>query len=360
MKEKIVVGISGGVDSSVAALLLAEQGYDVQCIFMKNWEDKDGEICTSAEDYNDALQVCNILGLPIHSVNFSKEYWDKVFSYFLSEYKAGRTPNPDVLCNREIKFKAFLNYAMKLGFKKIATGHYAKIECINSQYRLLKGKDKNKDQSYFLYMLSHDPLSRSEFPLGDLDKKDVRNIAKKAGLPTADKKDSTGICFVGEQNFKQFLERFLPANPGDIISSDGKKVGTHSGLMYYTIGQRKGLGIGGGHSDLNDPWYVVGKDMIKNNLIVCQGKDNPSLYNDKIIATQLHWISNIMPNERQELAAKIRYRQKDQACTIELVKNKSAIVSFNKPIFAAAAGQSIVFYKNEECLGGGIIEPYVN
>ena len=209
-------------------------------------------------------------------------------------------------------------------------------------------------------MLSHDPLSRSEFPLGDLNKKDVRNIAKKAGLPTADKKDSTGICFVGEQNFKQFLERFLPANPGDIISSDGKKVGTHSGLMYYTIGQRKGLGIGGGHSDLNDPWYVVGKDMIKNNLIVCQGKDNPSLYNDKIIATQLHWISNIMPNERQELAAKIRYRQKDQACTIELVKNKSAIVSFNKPIFAAAAGQSIVFYKNEECLGGGIIEPYVN
>ena len=360
MKEKIVVGISGGVHSSVAALLLAEQGYDVQCIFMKNWEDKDGEICTSADDYNDALQVCNILGLPIHSVNFSKEYWDKVFSYFLSEYKAGRTPNPDVLCNREIKFKAFLNYAMRLGFKKIATGHYAKIECINSQYRLLKGKDKNKDQSYFLYMLSHDPLSRSEFPLGDLDKKDVRNIAKKAGLPTADKKDSTGICFVGEQNFKQFLERFLPANPGDIISSDGKKVGTHSGLMYYTIGQRKGLGIGGGHSDLNDPWYVVGKDMIKNNLIVCQGKDNPSLYNDKIIATQLHWISNIMPNERQELAAKIRYRQKDQACTIELVKNKSAIVSFNKPIFAAAAGQSIVFYKNEECLGGGIIEPYVN
>ena len=360
MKEKIVVGISGGVDSSVAALLLAEQGYDVQCIFMKNWEDKDGEICTSADDYNDALQVCNILGLPIHSVNFSKEYWDKVFSYFLSEYKAGRTPNPDVLCNREIKFKAFLNYAMRLGFKKIATGHYAKIECINSQYRLLKGKDKNKDQSYFLYMLSHDPLSRSEFPLGDLDKKDVRNIAKKAGLPTADKKDSTGICFVGEQNFKQFLERFLPANPGDIISSDGKKVGTHSGLMYYTIGQRKGLGIGGGHSDLNDPWYVVGKDMIKNNLIVCQGKDNPSLYNDKIIATQLHWISNIMPNERQELAAKIRYRQKDQACTIELVKNKSAIVSFNKPIFAAAAGQSIVFYKHEECLGGGIIEPYVN
>ena len=245
MNKKIVVGISGGVDSSVAALLLAEQGYDVECIFMKNWEDEDGEVCTSADDYNDALQVCNILGLPIHSVNFSKEYWDKVFSYFLSEYKAGRTPNPDVLCNREIKFKAFLNYAMKLGFNKIATGHYAKIECINSQYRLLKGKDKNKDQSYFLYMLSHDPLSRSEFPLGDLDKKDVRNIAKKAGLPTADKKDSTGICFVGEQNFKQFLERFLPANPGDIISSDGKKVGTHSGLMYYTIGQRKGLGVGG-------------------------------------------------------------------------------------------------------------------
>ena len=360
MKEKIVVGISGGVDSSVAALLLAEQGYDVQCIFMKNWEDKDGEICTSADDYNDALQVCNILGLPIHSVNFSKEYWDKVFSYFLSEYKAGRTPNPDVLCNREIKFKAFLNYAMKLGFKKIATGHYAKIECINSQYRLLKGKDKNKDQSYFLYMLSHDPLSRSEFPLGDLDKKDVRNIAKKAGLPTAEKKDSTGICFVGEQNFKQFLARFLPANPGAIISSDGKKVGTHSGLMYYTIGQRKGLGIGGGHSDLNDPWYVVGKDMIKNNLIVCQGKDNPSLYYEKIIATQLHWISKLRPDEEKELGVKIRYRQKDQVCNIEMLNNNSALVHFNKPVFAAAPGQSIVFYNEEICLGGGIIEPYVN
>ena len=360
MKQKIVVGISGGVDSSVAALLLAEQGYDVECIFMKNWEDQDEEICTSANDYNDALQVCNILGLPIHSVNFSKEYWDKVFSYFLSEYEAGRTPNPDVLCNREIKFKAFLNYAMKLGINKIATGHYAKIDSKNSEYRLLKGKDKNKDQSYFLYLLSQEPLSKSKFPLGDLEKEEVRHIAKKAGLPTANKKDSTGICFVGEKNFKQFLERYLPANPGEIISTDERKVGTHSGLMYYTIGQRKGLGIGGGYSDNNDPWYVVEKDMKKNKLIVCQGKDNPSLYCSKIIVTQLHWISNIKPNEKQELAAKIRYRQKDQTCNIELVNNKSAIVSFNQPIFAAAAGQSIVFYKNEECLGGGIIEPYVD
>lgn len=360
MKEKIVVGISGGVDSSVAALLLAEQGYDVECIFMKNWEDQDDEICTSADDYNDALQVCNILGLPIHSVNFSKDYWNKVFSYFLSEYKAGRTPNPDVLCNREIKFKAFLNYALKLGVTKIATGHYAKIEYKNSEYRLLKGKDNNKDQSYFLYMLSHDPLSKSKFPLGELNKEDVRSIAKKAGLPTAEKKDSTGICFVGEQNFKEFLERYLPANPGDIISLDQKKVGTHSGLMYYTIGQRKGLGIGGGHSNLSSPWYVVGKDMIKNNLIVCQGKENPALYSEKIIATNLHWISNLQPDTTKELTAKIRYRQKDQFCNIEILNNNSSIVTFQKPVFAAAPGQSIVFYNDDTCLGGGIIEAYVN
>ena len=360
MNKKIIVGISGGVDSSVAALLLSEKGYDVECIFMKNWENKDSEICTSADDYNDALQVCNILGLPLHSVNFSKEYWDKVFSYFLSEYKAGRTPNPDVLCNKEIKFKAFLNYAMKLGVKRIATGHYAKIEYKDSEYRLLRGKDRNKDQSYFLYMLSNDPLSKSEFPLGDLDKKDVRNIAKKAGLPTADKKDSTGICFIGEQNFKQFLERYLPASPGNIISVDDIKVGTHSGLMYYTIGQRKGLGIGGGNSNSNNPWYVVGKDMEKNNLIVCQGKDHPSLYSDKIIAKQLHWISKLKPNNGNQLAAKIRYRQKDQVCNIKMLSNDSAVVNFNKPVFAPAPGQSIVFYSKEVCLGGGIIEHYVD
>ena len=246
MSEKIVVGLSGGVDSSVAALLLHEQGYDVECIFMKNWEDDDGEICSSAEDYNDALQVCEILGLPLHSVNFSHEYRDKVFAYFLAEYKAGRTPNPDVLCNREIKFKAFLDYALQLGVSKIATGHYANVEETSSGFQLSKGTDRNKDQSYFLYMLSNKPLSKSTFPIGKIQKQEVRKLAKKAGLPTAEKKDSTGICFVGERNFRQFLERYLPEQPGDIISNEGEKVGTHDGLMYYSIGQRKGLGIGGG------------------------------------------------------------------------------------------------------------------
>ena len=248
-----MVGLSGGVDSSVAALLLQEQGYDVECIFMKNWEDDDNEVCSSADDYNDALDVCEILGLPLHSVNFSNEYWDKVFAYFLAEYKAGRTPNPDVLCNREIKFKAFLDYALQLGVSKIATGHYANVKETSSGFQLLKGIDRSKDQSYFLYMLSKIPLSKSTFPIGKLKKQEVRKLAKKAGLPIADKKDSTGICFIGERNFRQFIERYLPVQPGDILSNEGKKVGTHNGLMYYTIGQRKGLGIGGGHSKSNSP-----------------------------------------------------------------------------------------------------------
>ena len=360
MSEKIVIGLSGGVDSSVAALLLQEQGYDIECIFMKNWEDDDGEICSSAEDYNDALQVCEILGLPLHSVNFSHEYWDKVFAYFIAEYKAGRTPNPDVLCNREIKFKAFLDYALQLGVSKIATGHYANVEETPSGFQLLKGADRNKDQSYFLYMLSNKPLSKSEFPIGKIQKQDVRQLAKKAGLPIAEKKDSTGICFVGERNFRELLERYIPEQPGDIISNEGKKVGTHDGLMYYTIGQRKGLGIGGGHGEYNLPWYVIEKIMDKNILIVCQGNDHPLLYSNIITASQLHWISGAAPDEGKKLAAKIRYRQKDKTCKIEPVNDDTAVIYFDEPVFAAAPGQSVVLYDGEICLGGGIIEPYVN
>ena len=360
MSEKIVVGLSGGVDSSVAALLLQEQGYDVECIFMKNWEDDDNEICSSADDYNDALDVCEILGLPLHSVNFSNEYWDKVFAYFLAEYKAGRTPNPDVLCNREIKFKAFLNYALQLGVSKIATGHYANVEETSSGFQLLKGADRNKDQSYFLYMLSNKPLSKSTFPIGKIQKQEVRQLAKKAGLPTADKKDSTGICFVGERNFRQFLERYLPEQPGDIISNEGEKVGTHDGLMYYTIGQRKGLVIGGGHGKSNLPWYVIEKIMDKNILRVCQGNNHPLLYSNIITASQLHWISGMAPDKEKQLAAKIRYRQKDKTCKIEPVNDNSAVIYFDEPVFAAAPGQSVVLYDGEVCLGGGIIEPYVS
>ena len=360
MSEKIIVGLSGGVDSSVAALLLHEKGYDVECIFMKNWEDDDGEICSSAEDYNDALQVCEILGLPLHSVNFSHEYWDKVFAYFLTEYKAGRTPNPDVLCNREIKFKAFLDYALQLGVSKIATGHYANVKETPSGFQLLKGIDRNKDQSYFLYMLSKKPLSKSTFPIGKIKKQEVRKLAKKAGLPIAEKKDSTGICFIGERNFRQFIERYLPEQPGDIVSNEGKKVGTHNGLMYYTIGQRKGLGIGGGHGKSNLPWYVIEKVMDKNIIIVCQGNDHPLLYSNIITASQLHWISGAAPDEGKQLAAKIRYRQKDKICRIEPVNGDSAIIYFEEPVFAAAPGQSVVLYDGEICLGGGIIEPYVN
>ena len=360
MSEKIVVGLSGGVDSSVAALLLQEQGYDVECIFMKNWEDDDNEVCSSADDYNDALDVCEILGLPLHSVNFSNEYWDKVFAYFLAEYKAGRTPNPDVLCNREIKFKAFLDYALQLGVSKIATGHYANVKETTSGFQLLKGIDRSKDQSYFLYMLSKTPLSKSIFPIGKIKKQEVRKLAKKAGLPIAEKKDSTGICFIGERNFRQFIERYLPEQPGDILSNEGKKVGTHNGLMYYTIGQRKGLGIGGGHGKSNLPWYVIEKIMDNNILIVCQGNDHPLLYSNIITASQLHWISGTAPDEGKQLAAKIRYRQKDKICRIEPVNGDSAIIYFDEPVFAAAPGQSVVLYDDEICLGGGIIEPYVN
>ncbi len=356
MAKRVVVGMSGGVDSSVAAYLLKELGYDVQCVFMKNWEDDDDEFyCSSEEDYSDALQVCDLLELPLHSVNFSKEYRENVFSYFLDEYKFGRTPNPDVLCNKEIKFKFFMEYALKLGADSIATGHYARINKSTEGFQLLKGIDKNKDQSYFLYLLGQEELSKSIFPIGNMNKDDVRILAKKLDFPNSNKKDSTGICFIGERDFKVFLQQYLPAMPGDIITSNSKIVGQHDGLMYYTLGQRKGIGVGGGHGTTEEPWYVIKKDLDNNNLVIGQGHDHPSLYSKNIKAGQLHWITSA-PCIPLDCTAKIRYRQKDQRCRITSIENEITDIKFSENQFAPTPGQSVVFYNGEQCLGGGIIE----
>lgn len=357
MAKSVVVGMSGGVDSAVAAFLLKEQGYKVQCVFMKNWEDDDDEFyCSSEEDYSEALQVCDLLNVPLHSVNFSKEYRENVFSYFLTEYRLGRTPNPDILCNKEIKFKFFLDYALKLGADKIATGHYAKIIESDVKFTLFKGIDDNKDQSYFLYLLGQKELSKAIFPLGDIPKEKVRIIAKENNFPNHDKKDSTGICFIGERDFKSFLQQYLPAQPGEIVTSDGKVVGKHDGLMYYTLGQRKGIGVGGGHGTTEEPWYVVNKDLEKNKLIIGQGHDHPDLYSKNISARQLHWIADAPQTFPFECSAKIRYRQKDQKCIINSINDRIASITFIEKQFAPTPGQSIVFYKVEQCLGGGIIE----
>lgn len=357
MAKRVVVGMSGGVDSSVAAYLLKEQGYDVQCIFMKNWEDDDDEFyCSSEEDYNYALQVCDLLDLPLHSVNFSKEYRENVFSYFLEEYKSGRTPNPDVLCNKEIKFKFFLDYALKLGAEAIATGHYARINNSTDGIQLLKGMDSNKDQSYFLYLLGQKELSKTLFPIGKMTKSEVRELANKINLPNSGKKDSTGICFIGERDFKAFLQQYLPNQPGNIVTTEGKIVGKHDGLMYYTLGQRKGIGVGGGHGTTEEPWYVVKKDLDNNRLVIGQGHDHPGLYSKNIIAGQLHWITSALSKIPFECTAKIRYRQKDQVCTINSIKNGIANINFTENQFAPTPGQSVVFYDGEQCLGGGIIE----
>ncbi len=357
MNPKVVVGMSGGVDSAVAALLLKEQGVDVQCIFMKNWEeDSPNPGCSSEEDYLDALQAAEVLDLPLHSVNFSQDYWDRVFTYFLEEYRAGRTPNPDVLCNREIKFKVFLDFALKLGAEKIATGHYARIREQKGRYQLLKGRDASKDQSYFLYLLGQDALRRAWFPLGELTKAEVRTIAREAGLPNAAKKDSTGICFIGERKFRDFMENYIPARPGDIVSQDGKTIGRHRGLMYYTLGQRQGLGIGGGHGQEELPWYVAEKRVEDNTLVVVQGQKNPALYSQGLTANQVHWIGGEAPESDVTITAKIRYRQKDQRCRIVNDEGGRLDIEFETPQFAVAPGQSIVFYHGDICLGGAIIE----
>jgi len=349
-KSKVIVALSGGVDSSVSAYLLKQAGYDVEGLFMKNWEEDDTEnYCAAEEDVKDAKAVCDKLAIPLHTVNFAAEYWDNVFSYFLAEYKAGRTPNPDILCNREIKFKACMEYATHLGADFFATGHYA--QNINSQ--LYKAQDLNKDQTYFIYTLTQALLKKIIFPIGHLPKPEVRKIAESAGLITYAKKDSTGICFIGERKFKNFLEKYLPAQPGNIESVDGKIMGTHDGLMYYTLGQRQGIKIGGLKTGSGEPWYVVDKDLTRNVLRVAQGHDHPTLYSTILDFEQAHWI---IPQEFPlTCSAKTRYRQEDQLCTVEKIGADHYKTTFEQPQFAITPGQSVVFYQDNLCLGGGII-----
>ena len=358
--QKIIVGMSGGVDSSVAALLLIEQGFEVEGLFMKNWEeDDDAEFCAAAADLADARAVCDRLGIALHTVNFASEYWDRVFSHFLEEYSAGRTPNPDVLCNREIKFHAFLDHARTLGANRIATGHYARTRVVDGHTQLLRGIDHGKDQSYFLHALEESQLEHALFPLGELRKQAVREIARSHKLATHDKKDSTGICFIGERRFDTFLQRYLPAKPGVIQSDTGEHLGRHHGLMYYTLGQRRGLGIGGLKNADESPWYVVDKDLENNTLVVAQGQDHPRLYHDTLETRHIHWI-NGSDSAASRCTAKIRYRQADQACTITTCSTDRQVIRFDQPQRAITPGQSVVFYNAEVCLGGGIIERMYN
>ena len=355
--KRVIVGMSGGVDSSVAALLLKQQGYEVSGLLMKNWEDDDtSEYCASREDLVDAVAVAETIGIEIDVVNFSSEYKDKVFSDFLREYQAGRTPNPDVLCNAEIKFRAFLDHAIGLGADWIATGHYAQVREAEGLYQLLKAEDGTKDQSYFLYRLDQARLARTLFPLGKLYKRDVREIARRAGLAVHDKKDSTGICFIGERPFREFLNRYLPDNPGDIRTPEGRLVGRHHGLMFYTIGQRQGLGIGGNREGVGEPWYVAAKDVRSNRLVAVQGHDHPALLADRLTALDLNWISGTPPHCNWVYSAKTRYRQKDAPCTLVAAGAERCVVEFAEPQWAITPGQSVVLYESQVCLGGGIIE----
>ena len=324
---------------------------------MKNWEETDDmAYCSAQQDLEDALQVCETLGIPLHQINFSQRYWDRVFTHFLAEYKAGRTPNPDVLCNKAIKFDAFLNYARKLGADKIATGHYARIDKANNEYRLLKGIDPNKDQSYFLHRLGQYELSHSLFPLGELDKSTVRQMATLSGFDNHDKKDSTGICFIGERRFRDFLANYLPAQPGAIKTLTGDVIGTHQGALYYTIGQRQGLGIGGRSNSDSEPWYVVAKDVTDNTLTVVQGKQHPALYNTRLRASQWHWITEHPPTLPWQGHGKIRYRQNDQACWLEHPSNTATDIRFEQAQWAISPGQAVVLYQDDVCLGGGVID----
>ncbi len=354
---KVVVGLSGGVDSALAAYLLKQQGYDVLGVFMKNWDDDDNtEQCTARQDFLDVLAVAEVLGIEVEAVNFAAEYKERVFSYFLREYQAGRTPNPDILCNSEIKFKAFLEDAVKRGADFIATGHYAgRGEDNAGRATLLRGLDANKDQSYFLYRLNQAQLKPALFPLSELPKPEVRKLAEKIGLPNAKKKDSTGICFIGERNFREFLERYLPKTPGEMRTPEGKIVGEHQGLTYYTIGQREGLGIGGQKESSGEPWFVAGKDMASNTLFVVQGHNHPLLQSSELTAQDLSWISGEMPDLNRPCTAKTRYRQQDAACTLELEDDGRLRVVFDTPQWAVTPGQSVVIYDGRVCLGGGII-----
>ncbi len=351
--RRVIVGMSGGVDSAVAALLLREQGCDVTGVFMRNWEDVDGS-CPAEQDYEDVRRVSEALDIPYYTVNFTKEYQERVFSYFLSEYSAGRTPNPDVLCNTEIKFKAFLDFALKSGAGHLATGHYARLLHDDDGVRLLKGLDQGKDQTYFLAGLTNEQLSRALFPIGDLQKWAVRDLARKHKLPVAEKRDSTGICFIGERHFKKFLMTYLPACPGDMVDEHGKKIGRHDGLMYYTLGQRRGLGIGGRSDGSGESWFVIGKDLKRNLLIVQQG-EHEELFSLSLTMDKLNVIPHEDLSKAFDCTAKFRYRQPDQPVHVEL-RDGGALVRFTEPQRAVTPGQWCVLYRGDECLGGGPIE----
>ncbi len=355
--DRIVVGMSGGVDSSVAALLLKRRGFDVVGLFMKNWEeDDDDEYCSTRQDLIDCASVAEVIGIELEAVNFSAEYKERVFGAFLAEYSAGRTPNPDVLCNAEIKFKAFLEHALALGAKHIATGHYARVRESGARFELLKALDLSKDQSYFLHRLNQEQLARVVFPVGELKKTVVRAIAKEAGLHNFAKRDSTGICFIGERPFREFLGRYLPRQPGAMRTPEGSIVGEHIGLSFYTIGQRKGVGIGGRKGSAGEPWYVAGKDLDKNELIVVQGHDHPMLLRERLSAQDPAWVSGTPPDPRLPYGAKTRYRQADAACRVDRVGEEDLEVEFSTPQWAVTPGQSVVLYRGETCLGGGVIQ----
>ena len=359
-QTRVIIGMSGGVDSAVAALQLQQAGYAVEGLFMKNWEeDDDQQYCAAAVDLADAQAVCDQLDIRLHSVNFSSEYWDHVFEYFLAEYRAGRTPNPDIMCNKEIKFKAFLDHALVLGADRIATGHYARIEKTDAGFRLLTAVDGTKDQSYFLYTLGQKQLAHALFPLGGMQKTAVRKIAAEAGFVNHAKKDSTGICFIGERKFSEFLNRFIPAQPGEIVTPEGKVIGRHNGLMFFTLGQRQGLGIGGIKNAGESPWFVVDKDLIKNHLIVAQGHNHPRLLHSRLHASQLHWVSGQAPDFPLRCEAKIRYRQSSQPCTLMSQSGETLKIEFDQPQRAITPGQSVVIYQGDECLGGGVIDQYL-
>jgi tRNA-uridine 2-sulfurtransferase len=362
MAKHIVVGMSGGVDSSVTALLLLEQGHHVTGLFMKNWEEDDGtEYCTAMADLADAQQVCDKLDIELKTVNFASEYWDDVFEVFLSEFKLGRTPNPDILCNKHVKFKAFLDYAIQdLSADYIATGHYARVSENNDGYFLLKGLDPDKEQSYFLYTLKQHELAHTLFPIGHLHKIEIRQLAEKAGFDNYRKKDSTGICFIGERKFTEFLQRYLPTQPGEMRTPEGQLIGNHQGLMYYTLGQRQGLGIGGVKDAPDEPWYVLDKDLENNVLIVGQGHNHPLMLHNTLEASRLDWCSGKPLTETIECTAKTRYRQADQACRLEPLGDDRCRAIFSQPQRAITPGQSVVFYQGDICLGGGIIETKSN
>lgn len=365
MKQKVLLGLSGGVDSAVAAYILKEQGYDVSCAFMRNWDSYanndilgnptiQDDVCPQEQDYADAKAVADALELPLYRVDFVKEYWDHVFTYFIDEYKKGRTPNPDILCNKYIKFDAFFKYAQSMGFDTVATGHYAQVEHGDEYSRLLRGADNNKDQTYFLCQMPKEALRHTLFPIGNLEKHEVREIAEKLALESvATKKDSTGICFIGERNFREFLKNYLPSQDGDIVDIETMEVlGKHIGVMYYTIGQRKGLGIGG----TRGPWFVVGKDVKKNILFVTNGNESDCLYTDSCIVSGVNWFPSEKPEGELACTAKFRYRQKDNDVTIRFIDESTVFVTYPQGVSSVTCGQEAVFYLNEECLGGGVIE----